>query len=186
MAHVSDYTFQNMSRIGNDLCSMSVEDQQNVRQENYLLTNYYASDSNMKKPISFATNQPNVNYSGYKETGIGGSNIDINTQLKHQEQVSQPGKLSLFHRPYASVPYLGRGSGDPVLESQILQGETNTNRKTSNPMSEMNLSQYKNYPLLPEMKEELQNSSRVIEDDATDGWIRGGLPSRDMNRDKNV
>lgn len=186
MAHVSDYTFQNMSRIGNDLCSMNVSDRQNVNQQNYLLTNYYAKDSNMTNPIEFATRQPNVNYSGGKQLSMGGSNVDVNSNLIRQDQVSQPGKLSLFHRPFASVPYLGRGRGNPIVESQIQQGESHTNRKTANPMSEVNYSQYKNYPLLPDMKEEMGNSSRVIESDATDGWVRGGMPSRDMNRDKNI
>uniref|UniRef100_A0A6C0EG80 Uncharacterized protein n=1 Tax=viral metagenome TaxID=1070528 RepID=A0A6C0EG80_9ZZZZ len=186
MSHMHDYKFQNMSRIGNDLCSMNVTDKQNVNQQSYLLTNYYAQDSNMTQPIMFATSQPNVNYSGSKQVGIGGSNIDDNTKLMQQEQVSSPCKLSLFHRPYGTIPYLGRGRGDPVLESQIMQGETHPNRKTANPTSEVNYSQYKNYPLTPDMKTTMQDSSRVIESDATDGWVRGGLPSREMNRDKHT
>jgi hypothetical protein len=186
MAHMHDYKFQNMSRIGNDLCSMNVTDKQNVNQQNYLLTNFYAQDSNMTQPIMFATSQPNVNFSGSKQVGIGGSNIDDNTKLMQQEQVSTPCKLSLFHRPYLTVPFLGRGRGDPVLESQIMQGEMHPNRKTSNPSSEVNHSQYKNYPLTPDMQETMKKSSRVIESDATDGWVRGGLPSREMNRDKHT
>ena len=179
-----DYKFNNMSRIGNDTCSMNVSDKQDVHRQNYLLTNFYAQDSNMMQPIMFATSQPNVNYSGSKQVGIGGGNIDVNSQLMHQEQVSTPCKLSLFHRAYPTIPYLGRGRGDPVLESQIVQGETHTNRKTSNPTSEVNFSQYKNYPLMPEMEETMKKSSRVIESDATDGWIRGGLPSREIHRDR--
>jgi|UniRef100_A0A6C0LU19 hypothetical protein len=184
MANVHDYKFQSMSRIGNDLCSMNVSDKQNVERQNYLLTNYYAQDSNMTQPIMFATSQPNVNYSGGNQVGIGGANIDTNSKLMHQEQVSTPCKLSLFHRPYLTVPFLGRGRGDPVLESQIVQGETFTNRKTSNPVSEVNFSQYKNYPLMPEMEETMRQSSRVIESDATEGWVRGGLPSREVHRDR--
>ena len=186
MANMYDYKFQNMSRIGNDLCSMNVTDKQNVNQQNYLLTNYYAHDSNMTQPIMFATSQPNVNYSGSKQVGIGGANIDDNSKLMQQEQIRSPCKLSLFTRPYLTIPYLGRGRGDPVLESQMLQGETHQNRKTTNPSSEVNYSQYKNFPVTPEMETTMQNSSRVIESDATEGWVRGGLPSREINRDKHT
>ena len=39
--YVSDYTFDNTSRIGDDGCGLSQRNLQNVRSGNYLLTNFF-------------------------------------------------------------------------------------------------------------------------------------------------
>ena len=38
--------------------------------------------------------------------------------------------------------------------------------------------------LVPSLKESIQNPHNLIEDVASNGWIRGGIPSRDLSRDK--
>ena len=40
MAFVTNYTFDNMSRIGNDVCNQDQNSIQNISQCNYLLQNY--------------------------------------------------------------------------------------------------------------------------------------------------
>ena len=47
MANVSGYTFENMSRIGNDSCYLDQESIQNNSACNYLLQNYFANDCSM-------------------------------------------------------------------------------------------------------------------------------------------
>ena len=42
MAYVSDYTFYNKTRIGDDSCDLSQRNVQNVGQANYMLTNFHA------------------------------------------------------------------------------------------------------------------------------------------------
>ena len=37
--------------------------------------------------------------------------------------------------------------------------------------------------LVPTLKETIQNPSNLIEGVAAEGWVRGGLPSREMTRD---
>ena len=69
------------------------------------------------------------------------------------------------------------------MESQLLQGDTFTNRKSVNPSSEVSYMTYSNYPLIPSVEESVANPSNLIEESADENWIRGGLPSRDMVRD---
>jgi hypothetical protein len=38
-------------------------------------------------------------------------------------------------------------------------------------------------PLLPAVQQNFNNSSTKIESDASEGWIRGGVPSRELTRD---
>ena len=78
-----DFGFHNMSRIGNDNCDISQKNVQNVKSGNYMLTNYYADDCEMKKPIALATHQPSVFYTGSHQTGVGGCNISENSELFH-------------------------------------------------------------------------------------------------------
>lgn len=184
MAHVSNYTFNTMSRLGADACSIDQTSIQNTEACNYLLQNYSARDCNMTSAKKLATSQPGINYSGSHGMGINGCNVDDNSNLTIGTIQTHPrSRIDLFHRPYATVPYLGRGSVDPILESQIQQGETITNKRSITHLTEKSYAKYSNTPLIPSVKKNVQNSDRMIESDASDGWIRGGLPSRELTRD---
>ena len=95
-------------------------------------------------------------------------------------------RIDLFHRPFATVPYLGRGSVDSTMESEIQQGETLTNKRSINHLSEQSYIKYSNTPLLSDIKDRMTNPAYSVEGVASEGWIRGGVPSRDMTRDVNT
>ena len=185
MGTVSNYTFDNMSRIGDDSCSLSQRNIQNTQSSNYALKSFFAQDCGMARPIEFATNQPNVFYNGSHQVGLGGCNIDANSDLLIGTINTHPKcRISLFERPFATVPYLGRGSSNPVLESHIQQGDSVTNKKSVNTTSEQSFIDYTNYPLIPSLQATVTNPANLVEGVAADGWIRGGLPSRELTRDK--
>jgi hypothetical protein len=185
MANVSSYTFDNMSRLGNDSCCISQNDIQNVSSCNYMTQNYFASDCSMRNPISLATTQPGVMYNGGYNSGAGGCNIDESSQLQIGTIQTHPRcRIDLFHRPFATVPFLGRGSVNPVMESQIQQGEQLVNKRSVNKLGEKSYIKYHQTPLLPSIQDKMNNSANKIENDASDGWVRGGVPSRELTRDK--
>jgi hypothetical protein len=185
MANVSSYTFDNMSRIGNDNCYLDQESIQNINACNYLLQNYFASDCSMKKPIDLATSQPGIFYNGGYNTGAGGCNIDDNSDLMLGSIQTNPKcRIDLFQRPFATVPFLGRGSVCPILEAQMQQGETNTNKRTVTQLSEKSYLSYSEIPLLPDIKERMTNTAYSVEGVASEGWVRGGVPSRELTRDR--
>jgi hypothetical protein len=116
-----------------------------------------------------------------------GSNIDDSSRLLIGTVQTHPRcRIDLFQRPFATVPYLGRGSVDSILESQIQQGEGNTNKRTITNLMEKNYLNYHATPLIPEVKETIQNPNNLIESSAADGWIRGGVPSRELTRDREL
>ena len=43
---------------------------------------------------------------------------------------------------------------------------------------------FESLELVPSLKASIQNPANIIEDMAAEGWIRGGLPSREMSRDQ--
>ena len=83
MSTVSDFKFEQMSRIGNDNCDLSQRNVQNVKNGNYSLMNHFAGDCMMSKPINLATSQPNVFYKGTKQVGLGGCNVDSDSNLRN-------------------------------------------------------------------------------------------------------
>jgi hypothetical protein len=185
MAHVSSFTFENMSRIGNDSCCVDQTTIQDVHHCNYMLQSYFANDCTMKTPINLATSQPCVNYTGSFNVGIGGCNIDDNSKLLIGSTQTHPRcRIDLFQRPFATVPFLGRGAVCPIMESQMLQGELNTNKRTVTKLTEKSHLKYRTTPLIPSIKESMQNPANRLEESAAGGWIRGGVPSRELTRDR--
>ena len=185
MANVSSFTFENMSRIGNDNCYLDQTTIQNMSQANYMLQNYFASDCSMKTPIELATTQPGVFYSGGHSMGAGGCNVDDSSRLQIGTIQTHPKcRIDLFHRPFATVPFLGRGSVNPAMEAQIQQGESLVNKRSVNNLSEKSYVKYAQTPLLPSVKEQMSNPANFVEGVASQGWVRGGVPSRELTRDK--
>jgi len=183
MASVHDYNFNQSTRLGDDKTDLSQRTLQNSEYATYMLDTFRPSCP-MSNVVDFATSQPNVNFTGSFHTSVGGSNIQENSQLLISSLSRPKCRISLAERPYGTVPYLGRGKCDPVLESQIQQGDFANNKKSVNPSSEVSYLQYSQTPMLPTIKSTICNPANLIEGNAAEGWIRGGLPSRELARDK--
>jgi hypothetical protein len=184
MSNISNYRFDNMSRIGNDECYLDQSGIQNVASCNYLLQNYYASNCTMSKQIDLATSQPGIFYKGTHTLASEGCNVNDNSKLTIGTIQTNPKcKIDLNQRPYLTVPFLGRGSVNPVTESQIQQGEQITNKKSITNASEKCYINYHHTPLLPSVQKTVSNPNNLVEDSAYDGWVRGGVPSRELTRD---
>jgi hypothetical protein len=66
-----------------------------------------------------------------------------------------------------------------------MQGDNFTNRKSVNMLSEQCYMSYSNTPLIPSLEATLNNSANFVEGAAVDGWVRGGVPVRQLTRDIN-
>ena len=184
-AYTKDFTFDHLSRIGDDSCGLSQRNIQNSHQSSYNLTNFFAQDCGMKRPIEFATSLPNINFTGGHQLGAGGCNVDTSSDLLIGTINTHPKcRISLFERPFKTVPFLGRGSSNPVLESHIQQGDMITNKKSINTTTEQSYIPYMNYPLIPSIENSITNPANLVEGVAAEGWIRGGVPSRELQKDK--
>lgn len=182
MSFVSDYTFHAQTRIGNS-CAISQRNVQDVAFANYMLTNF-KPNCPMNNAIEFATAQPAINFTGSHQIGIGGCNIDESSELFMNDLTKHKCKISLLQRPYLTVPYLGRGTSNANMESQLQQGELANNRKSINPSSEVSHLNYRKTPLIPSIQATITNPANLIEGEAAEGWIRGGVPVRQLIRDK--
>ena len=127
--------FNNQTRVNEDQCDLSQRNIQNSNAANYILDQKYQNCS-MNNAIDFATTQPNVNFSGSHHTDVGGCNIEDNSDLLLTYPAKPKCRINLQTRQYLTVPYLGKGQVDPAVELQLLQGESETNRKSVHPYAE--------------------------------------------------
>uniref|UniRef100_A0A6C0KGI7 Uncharacterized protein n=1 Tax=viral metagenome TaxID=1070528 RepID=A0A6C0KGI7_9ZZZZ len=183
MASVYNYSFDNLSRLGDDKCNLSERNMQNNNFCNHTTTNYFPCG--MKKPLQVALQQPNVFLNGgFGNSGAGGCNIDSDSDLKIGTIQTNPKcRISLFARPFTTVPYLGRGAVRPVVEARLQQGEFVHERKSCNTITDKTFTQQYT-PLVPSLKSNITNPHNLVEGVADKNWIRGGLPSREYVRDQ--
>jgi hypothetical protein len=150
MADQFSYVFDNLTRIGNDEVIKTQADMQNMEHYNYMVNNHYQYAFNNAR--EFATSQPGILYSeGYN---IPASQVDNSSKLIFGGvQVNPRGNITLFSRPFLTVPYLGRGTVDPLTESYMLRGEMmDANRKSLNLMAETNMVNLRQIPDLDKEK----------------------------------
>ena len=92
-------------------------------------------------------------------------------------------RISLFQRTFLTVPYLGKGPFNPDLESKLQQTDTfSNNKKSINTVSEVSYMPLTNYPLIPAIQDTITNPTYLVEGVASNGWVRGGIPSRAMSK----
>ena len=181
MNQVHGYSFDKQSRIGNDECGVSAREVQNNATGSYNTTNYFLDSCGMDKPINFATQQPNIFFKG--GTNAPSCNIVKESTLKIGSlQTHSKCKISLQQRPFLTVPYLGRGPPQPVIESRIQQGAMTEEDDSCKLLTEQSFNKHSTTPLIPSIRYTIQNPDNLIESSADSEWIRGGLPSRELTR----
>jgi hypothetical protein len=187
MANISSYMFNNGDRLNNDVTDQSQRTLYNTRFANYTLSSYF-SDKISDSHVDFAVVNPTMNYAGTAHgQGLGGSVVDADSLLLIKTEQERPfEKLQLMERPFLTVPYLGRGSTDPVLESQLLQGEIVSDKKSVSTIMDKSFASYSLYPLDSKMEEHVKDPAYKVEEAALNGWVRGGMATRDMSSDPNM
>ena len=180
---MSGQSFNSMSRIGLDPCGETQNGIANKHAAAYML-NSLGPQCPMDGPINFALQQPDVHFKGAGPVGAGGCKVDNSSELL-LTPVSKPKcRITLNERPFATVPYLGRGSQNVGVESRLRNGATSTSRRSVHPLTEVDYSSIRDTPMIPELRATIADPKHHVEGAADSGWIRGGLPSREYTRDK--
>jgi hypothetical protein len=179
MSTLVNFNFDQLSRIGNDSTAYTQENILNMQHANYMTYNPYQLDC--KGALDFATSQPNVFMKGTNGIGPGGCNIAESTILEKSVLTNPHIKISLHERPYKTVPYLGKGNVDVGVENSLFWGDTLREKKStilSNETPNLSL----DAPIMN--KERFTDPKKHIEESASKDWIRGGLPSREIYKNK--
>ena len=127
------------------------------------------------------------NYHSCGFTSMDGCNIDKDSDIKlNKDRLTNKNTINILNaRSHSTTPYMGRGRGNPELESEIVQGMTTDDLYTNKFIENKDLSEYRFTPLLPHLSKNIQNPKNLIIEDADSNFVRGGLSSRQLIRDKN-
>ena len=182
MPKVVDFVFNNLSRLGQDEYNFTQDNLVNNNHSNYMLTNLF--NDNEKQPFGILTSHPTMNLKGSMNVGPRGYNIEESSELLHSDLTNLNKKVNLQERSYKTVPYLGKGNVDVVLESNLKAGDTLKDKKSATQLGESCFMEINKYPLDEELKSSYTDDKKMVEESAAKGWIRGGILSRDLYKDK--
>jgi hypothetical protein len=181
MSTLQTYQF---TRIHDDPANQSVQNSESQGPGVYQVTNLVPPS---QQAMSTAYQQPVIPpaSAGY---GWSATAIDVDSVLRnHSVQSNSPhcpirGRVQA--RPFATVPYMGRGKGDATLESKLQQAAMIRQGKDCGTVSD---TFYENQftPLIPYVAANVQNPVHLIPEVASKGWVRSGIPSRQWVRDMN-
>jgi hypothetical protein len=70
------------------------------------------------------------------------------------------------------------------MEARLQQGAYINDMKSCKTVTEKSFKNLVEVPLVPTLQATIQNPANLVEGVASKGWIRGGLPSRELTRDQ--
>ena len=123
----------------------------------------------------------------YPKEGYGYNNksIDVDSVLRNQPEFKNNRcNIRPQARPFLTVPFMGTGRGNPDVETNLQHSEMVRQGKECGTVTEQEFEgQYT--PLIPTLQKNIQNPRNLVPEVAANGWIRGGVPSRNYIRDVN-
>lgn len=161
------------TRLNEDSCFINSKYTQSIGPGSYYLQSFRNNETN-KNASDFALSQNIIN-------SRNGCNIEIDNELrlKSGNVITNDKKINqLFSRPFLTVPFMGKGSGNPYVDN--LKSEDTYQTRDCNMIKKEN----NNFvPLVKCIKKSIQNPKHLITEDVDIDWVRGGLPSRQLVRD---
>lgn len=176
-----EFVINEFTRARDDACEVA----QNIRDSSgpgmYQVTNLVPQQAAAAK-----VEYPNPTLLGREGFGFNNTQIDQDSRLRNEAQQAgrQKCPLHLQSRPFATVPFMGNGRGNPDIESSLLYSEF---ARVERPCGTVTETFFENnfVPLVPHLAKHIQNPSNLVPEVAAAGWIRAGVPSRQFVRDMN-
>lgn len=182
-----ELNFDQNTRLIHDNCYVDAYEMQTSGPGNYARNNLRDCRCGAPKARKLCLSQPNVNFGdGFGNSGINGCNIDVDSELRNNRKglTNLNCIQTLSERPFKTVPYMGRGVGDIKSELDIKQGKQTWVSKSCNTLADMDYTDYHMTPLIDDVRKNIQNPNNLVEEAAAEDWVRGGIPSRQLIRNK--
>jgi hypothetical protein len=176
-----EFVINSFTRVHDDGCEVAQQHKDSVGPGAYNVTNLTPAQ---KKAQSVEL--PNPTLLGREGFGFNNREIDNDSRLRANpvQEGRQRCPLHVQSRPFASVPYMGRGRLNADVESGLIYSEFARVDRACGTTSETFLDgQF--VPLVPHLAKHIQNPANLIPEVASPGWIRGGLPVKSYMQDLN-
>lgn len=179
-----EFNLHNRASIKSDAVSVDLDVIQSQGPGNYHLNNMYGCDCGLKDAREVQLSQVMVNFQG----GLGwmgekGCLINNDTKLRQNDERLTNKKYihQLVERPHLTTGDLSKGYFDVDTESVIRPGTFTTEDRPCNGLSGVTIGNFFT-PMIPKLRDEVQDLTHIIPENSMDSWVRGGLPTRQMQR----
>lgn len=177
-----EFQINSFTRAWDDSCEVSQQIRDSSGPGKYMVTNLVPKEAAAAKLA-----QVNPTILGREGFGFNNSRIDDDSRIRNE--ATQAGRqrcpLHVQSRPFATVPYMGNGRGNPDVESSLIYSEFARIERPCGTVTETFFDgQF--VPLVPHLAAHIQNPANLIPEVAASGWIRSGVPSRQFVRDLNL
>ena len=152
----------------------------------YTMENMYGCGCELKDAREVQLSQPMINFEGGKGwIGEKGCLVDVDSKLRESDDRLTNKKYihQLVERPHLTTGNYVKGYFDVDVESVIRPGIDAGDERACNSLSGVTIGNYFT-PMIPKLQDEVQNTVHIIPEDSMQSWVRGGLPSRQMQRNK--
>ena len=150
----------------------------------YTMENMNGCGCELKDARDVQLSQPVINFQGGKGwMGENGCLIDIDSQLrKSDDRLTNKRYIhQLTEREHLTTGNLIRGYHDVDVETVIQSGNNTSDDRSCNSLTGITIGNYFT-PMIPRLQDEIQDPNHIIPENAMDTWVRGGLPTRQMQR----
>jgi hypothetical protein len=169
--------------LNSDQATINHEVNQSQGPGNYIVDNTFACDCGLEKAKDVQLKQPNVNLTGgFGWMGENGCLIDNDSDLRSNNLTNMKFINQLDSKQNSG--FFGRGPHNVDVESEIRDSLIIKDKRTCGPLSGVSTLDYTITPMIDRLKKEVQNSKHIIPEDSMGSWVRGGLPSRQIVRNK--
>lgn len=179
------FDLKKSTRLNQDKCFLDAKTKQSLTHGYYNIQNYNDKQCAIPNVKCIADQQPDLYYKdGYGSVGMNGCIVDADSMAKNGILMTNMRcKNQLFEPPYLTTPYMARGLGDSCIEDSLLEGEDTSQKRQCNTLSEITIDNFFT-PLMPSVKSS-QEPKHLVQEMSDKGWVRGGVPSRQIIRNIN-
>lgn len=178
-----DFVLNTLGSLKSDKASINYETNQSKGPGNYSIDNTFACDCGLEKARNLQLKQPNINFSGgFGWMGENGCLIDNDSELRGNNLTNK--KYINQLETIQNSGFFGRGPHKVDVESEIRDSLVVKDKRTCGPLSGVSTLDYTLTPMIERLKGEVQNPVHIIPEDSMNSWVRGGLPSRQIVRNK--
>jgi hypothetical protein len=181
---VNDFNLYKKTSIRDDPVAIDLDIIQSQGPGNYFLNNTYGCGCELKDVRDVQLSQVTVNFNGGAGwIGEKGCLVDTDTTLRQDyNRITNKNYIhQLVERDHLTTGDLTKGFYDVDTESVIRAGNISSDDKACNSLSGVTIGNYFT-PMIPKLRDEVQNLEHIIPENSMDSWVRGGLPTRQIQR----
>ena len=144
------------------------------------------ADKLAKEAKEIQTSQPGIHLKG----GVGwiaekGCLVDNDTKLRQDEsKLTNKNDINqIVERLFITTPDLKKGYFNVDVETVLINSDSTTDQKPCDSLAGVSIGNYFT-PMIQKLSEEVQNTKHIVPEDSQKDWVRGGLPSRQIVKNK--